>query len=131
MVEDLTSALCPDRAAVEYRSVPDLPAYRVGDDGSVWSRWSRIWPRGQGRGACGFGIGTEWVWMKRALGNGYPSVQLYGSGRHWQVNVPVLVLVVFIGPRPEGMEVCHENGIRTDNRLANLRWGTRKSNHLD
>lgn len=29
------------------------------------------------------------------------------------------------------MEACHNNGIRDDSRLQNLRWDTRKSNHAD
>jgi uncharacterized protein YjcR len=29
------------------------------------------------------------------------------------------------------MEACHDNGVRTDARLVNLRWDTRKNNHAD
>ena len=29
------------------------------------------------------------------------------------------------------MEACHNNGAGSDNRLANLRWGTRQSNAAD
>lgn len=39
-----------------------------------------------------------------------------------------LVLEAFVGPRPEGMEVLHLNHQPTDNRLANLRYGTRSEN---
>jgi len=42
-----------------------------------------------------------------------------------------LVLEAFVGPRPKGFDGCHGNGVRTDNRLANLRWGTRKENQED
>lgn len=42
-----------------------------------------------------------------------------------------LVLAAFIGPCPEGMEGCHNNGIPSDNRVANLRWDTRISNMHD
>lgn len=41
------------------------------------------------------------------------------------------VLETFVGPRPERMEACHNNGIRTNNRLSNLRWDTTKANHRD
>lgn len=40
----------------------------------------------------------------------------------------VCVAEAFIGPRPEGLVVCHGNDIRTDNRLSNLSWGTPKEN---
>ena len=42
-----------------------------------------------------------------------------------------LVLDAFVGPCPEGLEACHENGNRIDNRLSNLRWDTRSNNHQD
>jgi hypothetical protein len=42
-----------------------------------------------------------------------------------------LVLLAFVGPCPDGMECCHTNGNRTDNRLTNLRWDTPKANAAD
>lgn len=42
-----------------------------------------------------------------------------------------LLLTTFVGPRPEGMQGCHNNGVRTDNRLCNLRWDTPSANQQD
>jgi hypothetical protein len=42
-----------------------------------------------------------------------------------------LVLRAFVGRRPLGAEACHANGIRTDNNLRNLRWGSRAENVAD
>lgn len=42
-----------------------------------------------------------------------------------------LVLESFVGPCPDGMEGCHENGDPTDTRLTNLRWDTRSANSRD
>ena len=39
-----------------------------------------------------------------------------------------LVLEVFVGPRPAGCEVLHLNHTPADNRLENLRYGTRSEN---
>ncbi|MFV8266502.1 NUMOD4 motif-containing HNH endonuclease [Mycolicibacterium peregrinum] len=45
--------------------------------------------------------------------------------------VHALVAEAFIGPRPAGMDVCHGNGVPSDNRVDNLRYGTRSENHFD
>lgn len=45
--------------------------------------------------------------------------------------VAVEVVKAFHGPNPGGMEVRHLNGDSTDNRAANLQWGTHSENILD
>ncbi len=59
-------------------------------------------------------------------------VQLYG-GLPIQANKDIhsLVAAAFLGPRPDGMEVCHNNGDARDNRLENLRYDTRSANQRD
>jgi len=42
-----------------------------------------------------------------------------------------LVALTFLGPCPDGQEVLHNNGDPTDNRVENLRYGTRTANILD
>jgi hypothetical protein len=42
-----------------------------------------------------------------------------------------LVMEAFVGPCPENMEVCHWNGIPSDNRLENLRYDTHSANMQD
>jgi len=42
-----------------------------------------------------------------------------------------LVLETFVDKCPTGMEACHNNGIRTDNRIENLRWDTHENNLKD
>ncbi len=42
-----------------------------------------------------------------------------------------LVLCAFVGPCPQGQEGCHENDVKADDRLSNLRWDTPSGNMLD
>ena len=97
----------------EYREIPEHPYYRVGDDGSVWSRAYGDWRR------------------LKACGKRYLHVNFLKSGKRYNFDVHVLVLTVFRGQCPEGMQACHGNGNSFDNRLENLRWDTSKANHYD
>lgn len=62
---------------------------------------------------------------------GHLQVALYKSADRTFYKVHCLVLSAFVGPRPEGMEGCHNNGDPQDNRLSNLRWDTRSGNQRD
>lgn len=42
-----------------------------------------------------------------------------------------LVLLAFVGPCPEGMECCHNDGNPANNHLDNLRWDTKQANMKD
>lgn len=61
--------------------------------------------------------------------NGHMQVSL--SRPHKVVYVHRLVLIAFVGPPPDGMEVCHNDGDPTNNVLSNLRWDTRTGNMRD
>lgn len=63
---------------------------------------------------------------------GYSTVRLrHPDGRKSTPRVHRAVLETFVGPCPPGMEACHNNGDRTDNRLENLRWDTHQANERD
>ena len=63
--------------------------------------------------------------------DGYPHVNLWNQGKGQTRYVHSLVAESFIGPRPDGAEVCHNDGDRTNNHLDNLRYGTSSDNSLD
>ena len=93
---------------------PDFSMYEVGNDGSVWSKY---------RG-----------WRKMKPGrspSGHLSVALFENGKSHRKWVHRLVLEVFVGVCPDGMECRHLNGNPVDNRLENLAWGTKKQNNED
>lgn len=64
-------------------------------------------------------------------GDGHLKVSFSKDGIEKSYFVHRLVLETFVGPCPEGMEACHENGQPADNRLANLSWGTKSKNMRD
>lgn len=61
----------------------------------------------------------------------YLSVMLSKDGIESSYSVHRLVLEAFAGPCPDGMEACHWDGNSKNNRIDNLRWDTRKNNHID
>lgn len=66
---------------------------------------------------------------------GYLVVTLYPPGGGVKNSrteyVHRLVLEAFVGPCPDNMEALHENDVKVDNRVENLRWGTSSENKMD
>lgn len=71
---------------------------------------------------------THLILKPRIDRRGY-SIVFIGYGNTKRIHR--LVLEAFVGECPEGMECAHANGVRTDNRLENLRWATHKENSHD
>ncbi len=106
------------------RLSPPFDSYAVDEEGNVWSqnkkwrntfgdRWRPLRPRKRNRSA-------------------HLQVILCLSARERKAFlVHRLVLETFIGPCPSGLECRHLNGDPTDNRLANLVWGTKLDNTVD
>lgn len=64
--------------------------------------------------------------------NGYVYLRRTENGKEVRpvVGVHAVVLETFVGPRPPDHDASHLNGVRSDNRLCNLRWETRQENNL-
>lgn len=62
---------------------------------------------------------------------GWLQVSLCKQGKRLGQSIHRLVLLAFVGPCPEGMECCHNDGNGKNNRLDNLRWDTSKANAAD
>lgn len=71
------------------------------------------------------------VLVQMTAPNGYKKVSLTSGKKRIQRNIHVLVMLAFIGPRPKKFEICHNNGIKHDNRLCNLRYDTSSANKYD
>jgi hypothetical protein len=64
-------------------------------------------------------------------GKGYLIVQFWRVGRPTHQAVHQLVLEAFVGPCPQGLEGCHNDGNPSNNHLSNLRYDTHINNCLD
>ena len=107
---------------IEERPIPSHPGYAATSDGRIISL-ERITSHGHHR-KCG-------IMKPYRLRGGHLRVTVHKQGVHFGKLVHRLVLEAYVGPCPEGMEACHNNGDPRDNRIENLRWDTRSANHLD
>lgn len=104
----------------EWKPVPDVPGYEASSLGRV-----RSLPRKSkgGKNVPGKILSLQ---TNRA---GYKTVSM--GEDHLTKSVHRIVAKAFHGMPPDGMEVCHNNGVKSDNRPENLRYGTRRENLLD
>jgi len=63
--------------------------------------------------------------------DGHMQVTLHKKGIRKTFYVHTLVLEAFIGPRPLGLEACHNDGDPSNNNVTNLRWDTQSNNYND
>lgn len=104
---------------IRYKSLDFLgyPMYRVGDDGSVWRYYKTV------------------GWRKRKPyyngTNPRLAVHLSRDSKAKTYTIHRLVLLAFVGPCPDGMQGCHNNGNPDNNNLWNLRWDTPTANQAD
>ncbi len=83
---------------------------------------------------CGRGDGVE---PKILNPSPYHHGYLYAGlmdpkGRLQRIHVARLVLMTFVGPRPDGMDARHfPDKDKTNNRLDNLQWATKSDNQRD
>jgi hypothetical protein len=104
------------------------PGYRMGRDGSFWTKWT-VKGKG-GRGGFVPCLGNKWKKLKHSRSSsGHRTVMFKGSKKRYLVHR--LMLETFVGPCPSGMECRHLNGDPGDNRLDNLCWGTPADNQAD
>lgn len=117
------SSLWPAHGVEEWRPVLGFEnRYEVSDLGRVRSLMYRRGGRDRVRA-------VPIVLRSKYTRSGYYSVSL--APRRRIRSVHTLVLEAFVGPRPVGKECAHLNGVRTDNRPANLAWKTHRENERD
>lgn len=95
-----------------WRPISDWSDYEVSDHGRVLShKFGKIRILKQSDDSCG-----------------YPRVRLCANGKQKEHSVHKLVAEAFLGPRPEGHEVNHKDGVKHHNVPSNLEWTTHAEN---
>ena len=62
---------------------------------------------------------------------GRPCVELYKNGKSKMYKPYYLILLTFVGERPEGYNVAHLDGNFLNNQLSNIRYDTGSENQID
>lgn len=106
----------------QWKAIPGYEGfYEVSDQGKV-KALRRTTRNGRVR--------SERVLIPGYTQGGYAKVDLSRDNESSTRMIHRLMLEAFVGPA-NGLHACHGNGIRNDNRLANLRWGTVSDNAID
>lgn len=92
-----------------WREIPGLPHYKVSDYGRIHG------PRG----------------IRKLQGKRYPEIVIRTVRGFRQIRVHQAVMLAFVGPCPEGLEVLHADDNKQNCALSNLRYGTRSENWQD
>jgi len=96
---------------VEWRAIPRYEGrYECSEDGDVYS------------------LLTNKVLRKNKDGRGYLQVGLYIDGKQRPSRVHRVIAETFFGKCPDGMNVNHKDGVKTNNHRSNLEYVTPERN---
>lgn len=117
----------------EWRDIPGYEGYyQASSLGQIRSVDRRVMRRGRS-GQIGSLFKSGQLLKPQAGEGNYRHLRIPlkrdGKLRTWTVHS--LVAITFLGLRPTGMEVCHNDGDWQNNRLENLRYDTHGNNVLD
>jgi len=112
----------PNMDDATWADIPDRPGYQASTHGQIRStdRLGSDGRRLKGR-----------ILKPRPTPTGYLRVSLCTGGKPVDEYIHYLVARTFIGPRPEGLDVAHDDGNPSNNAVTNLAYKTRSENQLD
>lgn len=107
-------------AIMEWRVCVGFPAYEVSEYGHIRRRQA---------GRTRFVTGDL---LNPGAAYGYFHFALYRDGERKTIKSSIIVALTFIGPKPfDKAQVCHNDGVRSNDHYTNLRWGTQTENWAD
>lgn len=112
----------------QWKAIPGFPGYEVSDHGRI--RSFRIWGK-RAKGHCQIADCPQRILIPNIDSTGYPGVNLLRASKQYRRRIHSLVLLAFIGPRPQGFACCHSDRNKKHNHLINLRWDSYCNNEND
>lgn len=116
----------------EWRWIPGYEGlYSISNYGEVYSH-SRVIYKSASLNNCSYSV----LWNGHFLTPtnqyyGYKNVTLSKNGIQCSKQLHILIALSFLGPRPSGYHVCHNDGDGSNNVLWNLRYDTVAGNMRD
>jgi len=98
---------------MRFKEIKDFPMYWIFEDGRIWSNYRGIWLK---------------PWKSD---QGYLKVELKRDKKRKSCKLHRLIAINFIPNTKDKPCVDHKDGIRTNNKLSNLRWVTYKENNFN
>ena len=98
------------------KNIPNFSRYLAGEDGVIYS--------------TNYKNSGKTKPIKPAIGpDGYPqSMFQRDDGVYCSYKIHKMIMLAYVGPKPEGYTVNHKNGIKSDNRPDNLEYCTISQN---
>lgn len=109
-----------------WKDIPEFPGYEVSNRGRMRSYFQYL-----GYGRWEISNEPQRFMSQHPDRKGYLTIALVSNSGRYTLKVSRTVLLAFIGPCPQGMESCHNDGVKSNNHLYNLRWDTPKNNCKD
>ena len=111
----------------KYSNIKGYPGYDISKRGILFTSIKRVGVKGKGEGRKGTTTVISNTWRKKYVSlksNGYLQCTLFRK----RFYIHRLVYEAWIGNIPNGYDIDHINGIKTDNRVSNLRAVSRSEN---
>lgn len=107
-----------------WKPIEEFPGYDVSNHGRIRS-YHKLGHNGY------IADEPQRILKDRIRPDGRVHVTLRKDGKSYTIFNARMMMHVFVGPRPSGMEVCHNDGNPRNNDLDNLRYDTRLENARD
>lgn len=108
-----------------WKEIPGFPGYEVSNLGQVRSYFYRA------EGEWKIAENPQRILCFSLKNNRYRGVNLRHDGKSYNRTIGRLVLLAFVGPPPNDMEMCHNDGDPSNDQLGNLRYDTHNANMQD